>query len=54
MQEMGRQQEETDGIHMNNARVKTSLELVISDVLASLLPCHALLLELWEKGELAA
>ena len=47
-------QEETDGIHMNNARVETSLELVISDLLAPLLPCHALLLELWDKGELTA
>ena len=47
-------QEETDGIQMNNARVETSLELVISDLLAPLLPCHALLLELWNKVELAA
>lgn len=45
MQEM-EGQEETDGIHMNNARFETSLELIISDLLASLLPCHALLLEL--------
>ena len=47
-------QEKTDGIHMNNVRAETSLELVISDLLAPLLACHALFLELWEKGVLAA